>query len=284
VAQLLADDLSAPSPAPWPDNRACNKKRATLSDEPLATLHEIHLINLDRSIDRLATFKDRNAHLKNILRFPAVNGALVNRDELVKSGIITDDLSYEPGALGCALSHIELWKKAASENRIVTIFEDDVICSLHFETESATFASALGEEWDFILWGYVFDPLYMWVDLGFSKAKLEFYDRRVHRDYQKFQCENFSRSSMKLAHSFGTQAYSVSPKGARALLENCLPLRDRYIAFPGAGVVTKDVGIDVAMCGAYDTLQAFVCIPPLVIQDNTQPSERLALNQTPHTQ
>jgi GR25 family glycosyltransferase involved in LPS biosynthesis len=254
-------------------------KRNAASRESVAMLKEIHLINLDRSTDRLARFKERNFHLENILRVPAIDGVLVNREELVQDGTITEDLPYIPGALGCALSHVGLWKKAASQNRIVTIFEDDVICSYNFLDESARVLSNLPADWDIIQWGFVFDPTFLWVDFGFSKAELRFYDRRFSRDYQRFQSGIHSSAAVRLVHSFGAEAYSVSPKGARALLECCLPLRKQLVSFPGTGIVTPDTGIDVAMCAAYGSMQAFICIPPLAIQDDTQTSDQVAIDR-----
>jgi len=244
-----------------------------------AMLEQVNLINLDRSPDRLARVKERNSHLKNILRVPAVDGALADREELVKDGTITEDLSYLPGALGCAVSHVGLWKKAVSLNGGVTVCEDDVIFSFNFLEESARVISSLPADWDIIHWGYLFDPYFLWVDFGFAKAELRFYDRRFSRDYQKFQCESSSSTAVRLVHSFGLQAYSVSPKGARALLEYCLPLRKRLIPFPGTDIVLEDIGIDCAMCGAYGSMQAFVCIPPLVIHDDVQTSDRIARDQ-----
>ncbi len=197
----------------------------------------------------------------------------------MKDGTITEDLSYLPGSLGCALSHIGLWKKADVENRIVTIFEDDVICSRNFQEESARVVSLLPTDWDIILWGYCFHPLFMWLDLGFSKAKLQSYDRRFEGSYEKFQFESFSSAPVRIAHVFGLAAYSVTPKGARTLLERCLPSSKRLITFPGTGVVVNDTGIDCPMCGVYSSMQAFVSIPPLVIQDNAQTSDRVELDQ-----
>jgi GR25 family glycosyltransferase involved in LPS biosynthesis/SAM-dependent methyltransferase/tetratricopeptide (TPR) repeat protein len=248
----------------------------TTRGESLAMLEQIHLINLDRSTDRLEEFKKRNAHLRNILRVPAIDGALVDREAFLKDGTITEDLPYPPGALGCALSHVGLWKKAVSENRVVTIFEDDVVCSGNFAEESERVVSSLPTHWDIVQWGFVFNPHFLWVDLGFAKAELRFYDRRVEGDYQKFQCESFSPAAVRLVHSFGLQAYSVSPKGARALLECCLPLTKRLIPFPGTGIVNTNTGIDTLMCAAYGSMQAFICIPPLVIHDDAQASERIA--------
>jgi hypothetical protein len=39
--------------------------------------------------------------------------------------------------------------------------------------------------------------------------------------------------------------------------------------------VADDSGIDCVMCGAYGSMQAYVCIPPLVIHDDEQPSDRV---------
>src|ERR1700693_507992 len=77
--------------------------------ETQVMLHQVHLINLDRSTGRLKKFQEYNPHLENILRVPAVDGASVNRQELMDDGTIAENLSYELGALGGALSHVGLW-------------------------------------------------------------------------------------------------------------------------------------------------------------------------------
>jgi hypothetical protein len=144
----------------------------------------------------------------------------------------------------------------------------------------------LPEQWDMVQWGANFHPLFMWLDFEFSKAKLEFYDRRFSGDAQKFQSTRYSPSAIRIAHSFGLMAYSVSPKGAISLLKYCLPLKKQLIPFPGTDVTLDDTGIDCSMCGAYSSMQAFVCIPPLVIHDDEQASERvemdLAVDQIGH--
>jgi hypothetical protein len=120
----------------------------------------------------------------------------------------------------------------------------------------------------------------MWLDFEFAKAKLEFYDRSFSgKNRLTFQSANFSPYPVRIAHSFGLHAYSISPKGARALLDHCLSLRSRFIPFPGTSIVIKDTGIDCVMCEAYNSMQAFVCIPPLVISDEEQGSVRVELDQ-----
>jgi GR25 family glycosyltransferase involved in LPS biosynthesis len=245
---------------------------------PLSELAEIHLINLDRSTGRLAAFRERNAHVKNVVRSPAVDGLAADRAQLVKDGTIEADLPYPPGTLGCALSHIGMWRKAVAENRTLTVFEDDAVCTLNFAEETARVLSLLPADWEFIKWGCNFDPAFVWLDFGYVKANLRFYDRRFQDEHDAFQREALAPMPIRMMHSFGNQAYTVTPSGARKLLETCVPLRDRHITFPGAGVVTRAVTIDVTMCDAFPTMKAYLCLPPLVIQDRSIPSERLARN------
>ncbi|TPL07075.1 glycosyltransferase [Mesorhizobium sp. B2-4-14] len=241
---------------------------------------KIHVINLDRSVERWSRYQENNWHLMhNTVRVSAFDGASLNRAALIKEGLITDDCAYSPGALGCALSHVSLWKLSISQNKPITIFEDDVRSSFRFVEESTSIMSQAPADWDMIQWGYVFNPLFLWLDFGFSKAKIEFYDRRYTNRTALFQSDKFSRSLVRVMHSFGTQAYTITPRGARVLLEKCLPLRSRRIPFPGTAVVLDDTGIDCAMCAAYGSMQAFLSIPPLVIHDDNQASDRLATDR-----
>jgi GR25 family glycosyltransferase involved in LPS biosynthesis len=239
-----------------------------------AQLMEIHVINLDRSVERFSRFKERNAHLDKVFRESAVDGAIVDKNQLLKAGLIAEGVPYSTGALGCAISHINLWRKAVEQSRIITIFEDDVACSLHFADETARLLSNLPEDWDLIKWGSILYRSFSWVDFVFSKAKLEFYGNGYGDDLTAFQRAHYSCSAIRLAHSFGNMGYSISPKGAQKLLDYCLPLRKRFISFPEAGVVVDDLHIDIAMCGAFSSMQAFTSIPPLVIHDENEASDR----------
>jgi hypothetical protein len=77
-----------------------------------------------------------------------------------------------------------------------------------------------------------------------------------------------------LLHSFGLQGYSISAKGARAALEYCLPLGKGEITLPDTGTTTPDEGIDVALCGLYPSLKAFICFPQIVMYCDEQESVR----------
>ena len=95
---------------------------------------------------------------------------------------------------------------------------------------------------------------------------------RITRD---FQAEELFPAPLRLLHSFGLQGYSISAKGARAALKYCLPLRNRSIEFPDAEVTTRDRGIDVALCGLYPTLKAYVCVPQLLVTDGEESIRKL---------
>jgi len=43
--------------------------------------------------------------------------------------------------------------------------------------------------------------------------------------------------------------------------------------------VINNAGIDCLMCAAYPSMQAFVCIPPLVVHDDAQSSDRVATDR-----
>lgn len=200
---------------------------------------------------------------------------------LSKPAIWPTPLPYLSGTLGCAMSHIKLWEIAVAECRSITIFEDDVVVSTEFRRRAEEVLAALPSHWDIIHWGCLINPLFAWVDLGISKVKLVGYGEWQYKGETgaaRFRAEAHAAAPVKLLHSFGLQGYSISPQGAKAALDYCLPLRRRLIEFPDAEVVTEDSGLDVALCGLYPTIQAFVCLPPLVIHADEEASERVAVD------
>lgn len=242
---------------------------------------KIFLLNLDRSADRLSRFWDRNSHLEGtVQRVSATDGTALDRDELLRSGYILDDLTYGAGALGCAMSHIRLWERALAENRSITIFEDDVVASSCFVETSNRITDTLPADWDIIQWGYLFNPLFVWVDLGISKARLHCYGPKLNSPAE-FKDIPTVPTALRLLHCFGTAAYSISPSGARAALEYCLPLRHRYIKFPDAGVTIFDENIDCALCGIYPRMKAYLSVPQLAAAFDDGLSDRKATDNLP---
>lgn len=248
---------------------------------------QIHVINLDRSVHRFERFKQRNAHLGEFVRVSAVDGSTLDRELLVRSGEISSDLPYGAGALGCALSHIGIWRKAASENRSVTVFEDDVVAALGFYPSAKRILDLLPDDWDLILWGYVLGPLYVWIDMGVVKVRMESFGPMRYQDpggWAEFQAEDFNSVPLRLRHAFGTQGYSISPKGARAALEFCLPLKNQMITFPEAGVTTPDEGIDCALCALYPNTKSYLAAPQLLLAPHDTESDIELLGRSTPTE
>jgi glycosyl transferase, family 25 len=247
-------------------------KNVTYSASPnylKAAMVPIHVINLDRSPDRLAEFQRRNAHLSDVVRFSAIDARTLDREQLVRDGSIAGDCHYKGGFLGSAMSHISLWKKAAKEERTITVVEDDVIFSRYFAERSQAFLAALPTDWDFVQWGWNFDA-FLWVDVipQIIKAKMVFDQDQLRRNIYDFQNAPTVPAPVRLLHSFGILCYSITPKGACALLSHCLPLDAKLIDFPGFGVRIQNNSLDCVMNGAYPSLKAFVCMPPLAVAEN----------------
>jgi GR25 family glycosyltransferase involved in LPS biosynthesis len=202
-------------------------------------------------------------------RFSAVDGQNVERDALVKRGIITANLDYSDGALGNALSHVMLWDTAIRENRSVTICEDDAIFNRLFCTASEAVLKELPVGWHMILWGWNFDSL-LWFDMipGVSSCIGAVDQQSMRQRIDAFRSADVRPHPFKLFQTFGTVCYSISPAGALVLRQCCLPLRNMSIYFPALGraVFNRDLGI--GLNSAYSHIQAFVSFPPLVVTRN----------------
>lgn len=215
----------------------------------------IYLINLDRCRDRLVEFASVNRHLNAIARVPAVDGESLDMASLVQQGIIAEGLVakdfYTVGAVGAAFSHISLWQTAEEANDILTIAEDDAVFHSEFETLAPAVIKKLPPDWDLISWGWNFD-LFMCFEIlpGVSHCLAQFDQDRLRLSAEAFQRQAIDPGVFRLLWQFGTSCYTVSPKGARALQEKCLPLQSTVADFPPAARVPphtryfRNVGID----------------------------------------
>jgi len=241
-------------------------------------IDEVHVINLDRSVGRLDTFRKLNPHLKHIRRFSGVDGKSVARDQLVRDKIIAPNLDYAAGSLGCAISHVTLWREAVARHKVITVAEDDAIFSHQFERHTKSLLSNVRADWDFILWSASL-RCYAWLDAlpGGTGARLEFFSGEVMTHVADFQEAEIEPALLRAHYLLGTVCYSVSPRGARALLDWCLPIRPMIVDFAGFGLRLNNAGIDCLMNGVMPSLKAYVCLPPLVISDE-RPEESVRIN------
>jgi GR25 family glycosyltransferase involved in LPS biosynthesis len=95
---------------------------------------QIYFINLDENKDR---WNNLSQELKQkINRFPAINGKELDKNKLIKDGVLSETNNLRMGQIGCALSHITILKKIQQQNEPYgLILEDDVIIPPYFSVE-----------------------------------------------------------------------------------------------------------------------------------------------------
>jgi len=231
----------------------------------------LYFINLDRAADRLRAFAAANAHLRETVRFPAVDGSRLNVPELIRRGIIDPRIAetYTASHIGTALSHLALWNEAIETGEALTICEDDALLHRDFESHAARLLSQLPAEWDLILWGWNFNAA-LDIDFlpGVSPCLVLCEQASLRAGAANFQRLPVSPQLFRVRQALGLPCYSVSPKGARALREFCLPLRPMQLRLPGNDRHLPNIGIDCMMAALYPDLQAFVSLPPLGVTKN----------------
>ena len=227
------------------------------------------VINRACDTERLAAFMTANAHVPDIERIEGTEGREVPLDSLVARGIADAGLVYSPGAIGAALSHLGLWSRAVQQNEPLMIFEDDALLCRNFETETARLVATLAPEWDVAVLGYNFNaPITLDALPGVTRSVVTFGEKRMQKNASSFTTQDRHAAFFRLLQAFGLCAYAVSPKGARRLLEYCLPLRAQEYQQLGLDRMVRNVGIDVVTSYYFARLEAYGAFPPLALSPN----------------
>lgn len=224
-----------------------------------------YVINLDRQPERLATFRQWNDGCGlAIERFPAIDGA--GLDEAARRRVTTID-GMRPGVLGNAASHKVLWEQTVDRMRPHVIFEDDAVLRSDIAEALPAAIAKIGGFWDILLLGFNTNAgLYLRPGEHLpGSIEFEYYPSearlRAHRDARD------EVRPYRLANAFGACGYAISPLGARKLLQQCFPIMKRLLVIRNrpALVVTT---IDGPMNVAYPMIDAYICLPPLVMTPN----------------
>ena len=242
---------------------------------------KVHVVNLDRSTERLREFREVNAHLRAIERFPAVDGATQSMADLVQKGIAAAGLKYSVGAVGAALSHLRLWEMATEGNAPFTACEDDAVLHRDFDATAERLLGRLAPGWDIVLWAWSFQSAIHYDVLhGAGSAVMQCDFREMQKGAATFQRSDYAFDLYHLRRAFGAICYTVSPDGARKLRQAAIPLRPLNVWVPLSAEPVPNVGIDVVMCSQLDKLQAFVCVPPLALAPQQQ---RTTIHESPRS-
>ncbi len=235
---------------------------------PMPTL----VLNLESRPDRLQRFTAVNSFLSDTERLAAVNGHAVDRARMLEVGLIAPTLECTPGALGCALSHVVAWQRAVTENKPITIFEDDAVVHAGFQTLAPQVIAQLPQDWDILSWGWNFDaPLVVELLPGIGSGVIQCNQDMLRQNLLRFQGLPLQPRPVRMLAFCGTLGYTVSPRGAAKLIGGCIPLR------PLPGLIDLRTGkgyygIDLAMSALCQQVQAYACVPPLTVSPNDDSS------------
>jgi glycosyl transferase, family 25 len=228
------------------------------------------VINLDHSNDRLAAFTAANRHLA-VERFAALDGNTLDLGALSKRGLIAPgaESAFSRGALGCALSHRALWEIAAKRDAPTTIFEDDAVAHGQFQQLSERVIATLPPDWAMAMWGWNFDSVVMFALLpGVSQCRALFDQDGLRRNINAYQTLPLAPVAYRLDGCFGTPGYTVSPSGAKMLIETVFPIR-RGTVF--CSELDRSLPIIDLACSLHEVFargHCHVSIPPLVVTRN----------------
>jgi glycosyl transferase family 25 len=170
-------------------------------------LSRIYFIVMEKYPERVQNIKGliKTHGLDNAHIFPAIDGLIANKNLLLKQHMITPKM-YEklrPGAIGCAMSHVTLWKRLVESGEpYMVVLEDDLTLEDNFNQEIYLFLKHVPDDFDIAQ-----------IYLSKNKAITDSSQNQVVNKYVK---TGYPQN--------GTVAYIVSRKGAIKLLEYCVPI------------------------------------------------------------
>lgn len=150
----------------------------------------------------------------NAIRHTAVEGQLLNANELIADGTLAE---WPPnskgdgssmGNLGCYLSHVGLWQRIFDEedpDKTAAIFEDDIVVPMDFVSQIQDNCAGIPKDWDVVKLA--------WTPVG------------VHNPFnQEISGRQPGQSYFSGIYLFGMHAYVVKISSIPKLLEAFLPI------------------------------------------------------------
>ena len=235
-------------------------------------MRPVRVINLQRHAERRDAFLERNAHVP-VEFFDGVDGGALTAEQVAATGLFAPEVLADYGAhgIGCALSHWTLWKEAASGTEPLTIAEDDAVWRSDFARRFDEVLASLPQGWDIILWGWNFDTILQVNPMpAVSPVVMIFDQEKLRGSLEAFQKLREPVQAWRMERAFGLLTYTLSPSGAKKLIERCFPQKPFALWLPGLGYHMRNMGVDVAANAHYAQLQAYACFPPIAASPNVR--------------
>jgi GR25 family glycosyltransferase involved in LPS biosynthesis len=204
----------------------------------------------------------------------AVDGARLDRAELVARKLIAEDLIYSTNSVACSLSHVRCWQQIIRMGRPAVVCEDDVALRRDFAQVHEKFEPVLAVA-DAVFWSFNFDMhvAYQVPGMGVCTA---IYDESHFHDEERiarFQAGQATPALYRPERLWGVACYSLTPRGAAKLLDRVMPLRNAIVDFlypTGLKQMSRctfnSLGIDSDLGLVHvKELDAWVALPPVAI-------------------
>jgi glycosyl transferase, family 25 len=236
---------------------------------------QCHVISLRKTPKKAADFFERAKPTRlNFNLFEGIDGAVLSDDEAVRSGIVARNTNgYTRGMIGCAASHLALWKQCGSGERNFIIFEDDAFIRHDFKEQVEALISNR-HDWDIVLFGFNTDSL---LDIQMAQhcrfAGVFSCPFPSADQLASFVRETDELRLYRLHNAFGGCGYGISPRGARKFMQVVFPLDNRPVFIPyWKNTLGSDTFVcrtrDMVMNCYYSQFSSYVCFPPLVLSPN----------------
>lgn len=233
-----------------------------------------HIITLKRREDRRREFLRLNQGKADFVFVEAVDGADLSREAMESDGLLAPRTQYvTQGALGCALSHRQLWEQCLDEAEPTYIFEDDACLAPGFMAQAAAALDQAGDV-DILYFGYNLDQSLALYLAGDLVAMMKVSDSVVRGDgwLDRFAGSGGiapgSVAVMRPLLLWGLLAYAITPSGAAKLLSQGFPLRNHDLSLPGGKGMSRGIDGSVLALIQQGAVKAACCFPPIVIGPN----------------
>lgn len=235
-----------------------------------AVSRTLRVISLNDTRGRRDAFAAQNPDL-DFAFVDAVDGSALTDADIADSELFAPGLPYTRGAFGIAMTTHRLWTGIAAGDELVTIAEDDAIFRPDFHGAATHFLRDHAEHYDFVAWGYNFDSILRGTIFNNrTPVTMRFDEAALAQAVDDFRSDCGPVLVMNLLEFYGICAYTISPAGARFLLDRCFPLKPETLFSHGLGRTLPNYGIDVAMNKFYGAMRSAAAFPPLAVTMNAR--------------
>ena len=238
------------------------------------------VIGLEKSGMRFEKFLNNNNHLQAEF-YQGIKGDEISNEERISIGLISkeDPILMTDGAVGCAISHKNLWNITKKSDIGALILEDDVITHPQIYDFIYTNLHEL-MKFDITFFSINTNSILESITPEGVRNIMHFNDKhpsekRIKEILQKTNLREVRVN--KLIKSFGFSSYFISPKGASLLNEKIFPLKSVPFDIPYVNNKFIPNTSDGEANRHYYKINALVCVPFLAYSPNIDSSTKLEI-------